>query len=61
MLFSPAISTKDGELLGLTESMQLLCPASEHASQLRHHRMRFNGTSNAKPGTKYEVLGRGNG
>ncbi len=48
MLVSPSISTEDGELLGLTEPLQLRWLAPEHASYLRYHRTRFNGTSNAE-------------
>ncbi|RTD85092.1 HNH endonuclease [Variovorax atrisoli] len=51
MLVSPSISTKDGELLGLTEPLQLRWLAPEHASYLQYHRMRFNGASNAETGT----------
>ncbi|MBD9667073.1 HNH endonuclease [Variovorax sp. VRV01] len=50
MLVSPSISTKDGELLGLTDPLQLRWLAPEHASYLRYHRMRFNGTPNAETG-----------
>lgn len=47
MLISPAISTQDGRLLGLTETLQLRWLAPEHARYLRYHRMRFSVVSNA--------------
>lgn len=48
MLVSPAISTKDGELLGLAHPLQLRWLAPEHATYLQYHRARFTGTSNVE-------------